>query len=780
MVRIAIYKSRNGQRTGRALYVTTRAARAGLLNVTLRSRSLLRKLRAGTYVMEVRSGQSARLARRRPPDHVHGHALADTTHGSQDTNQMAMLPVQAPSDRGPIAEIRPRLGGTARRGLAGRSDESLVAVAKEGDERAFEILYERHSPAILRYCRSLLRSTQEAEDVKQEVFVLAISALRRGAEPDAFRPWLYRVAHNACMSHLRIRRPVLVADNGVLVGPAGAAEPVDGHREELRQLLDDIGKLPDVQRGALLLREMDGFSYEQVGEVLGLPLSTVRASIFRARRTLQGLAEARDADCEAIQSELCRLADRRGRRGRHITTHLHVCVTCRDFRDGLRRRPAVLGGVQPAAPFGSGGLLLALKGKLLGGAAAGGAGAALATGGGGAGVAKFAAVAASSIALLAGAGVQADRVIDHSRREAAAAKGHVATAARRPHRATPRAVTAAAGAERARRPVPSRRPAPTPPCARAAWPGHRPAAPHGRRGRARARAREPALGHVHRHARPRGSPCDGPGRRAAVRVRVRPRGRRPIARWGRRRAPAGATRTAAPSGTTAPPGATTRTPRARAERPTRRAATGAPATSAAPNRPTTARRVRARATPAARRRPPRPTTPRRPRRARRPSTPRRHTTARAGPRPERRRHGPRRRLERAGSGADAGPDAHAADRSGAAARSARGSGAHRHDEHHHAARRHRDGGSGACTLGTPDQGPRPQSPLLGIDCMQDPADTHASHRKETRTRVGPGGFLGGQGKMTRPGGLHEQRYRCAHWGAFSSSAHARPRVCART
>ena len=58
VVRIAIYKSRNGQRTGRALYVTTRATRAGLLHVTLRSRSLLRKLRAGTYVMEVRSGQS--------------------------------------------------------------------------------------------------------------------------------------------------------------------------------------------------------------------------------------------------------------------------------------------------------------------------------------------------------------------------------------------------------------------------------------------------------------------------------------------------------------------------------------------------------------------------------------------------------------------------------------------------------------------------------------------------------------------------------------------------
>src|SRR4051794_1749392 len=338
---------------------------------------------------------------------------------------MAMFPVQAPEQEA-VRKIRPRLTGISSRGLAGRSDERLVSTAKDGDERAFEVLYERHSPAILRYCRSLLRSTQEAEDVKQEVFVLAISALRRGAEPDAFRPWLYRVAHNASMSHLRMRRPVLVADNGVLVGPVAAAEPVQHYREELRQLLDDIGTLPDVQRGALLLREMDGFSYEQVGEVLGLSRSTVRATIFRARRTLLGLAEARDADCDVIQSELSDLADRRGRRGRHITSHLTVCSHCRDFRDGLRRRPTVLGGVAPAGPFGPAGLLLALKGKLLGGAtASGGAGTVIATGaGGGAGAAKIAAVAMSSIALLAGAGVEADHVIDHGRSEAAAVPRH--------------------------------------------------------------------------------------------------------------------------------------------------------------------------------------------------------------------------------------------------------------------------------------------------------------------------------------------------------------------
>ena len=326
---------------------------------------------------------------------------------------MALLPAEAPPAHEAVADFRPRLAGAVPRGLRRRTDERLVCAARDGDERAIEVLFERHASPILRYCRSLVRSDQEAEDVRQEVFVLAISALRRGAEPRTFRPWLYRIAHNACMTHLRARRPVLVAEGGVLLERA-TEEPIDGHREELRQLLDDIAELPDVQRGALLLREMDGFSYEQVGEVLGVPQSTVRASIFRARRTLQGLAEARDADCEAIQAELGELADRRGRRNRRITHHLRVCSTCRAYRDELRRRPAVLGvdaglALAPLVPLGA---LVALKGKLFGGASAG---AVVATGAGG-GVTKVAAVA-STCALLAAGGMEAEHYLGMQREQ---------------------------------------------------------------------------------------------------------------------------------------------------------------------------------------------------------------------------------------------------------------------------------------------------------------------------------------------------------------------------
>jgi RNA polymerase sigma factor (sigma-70 family) len=403
----------------------------------------------------------------------------------------------------PGAEIVPRAGDAPSRSLRRRSDERLLRIARDGDERAFELLFERHGPAILRYCRSLLRAPQEAEDVRQEVFVLAISALRRGAEPRSFRPWLYRIAHNACVSHLRIRRPVLVGDDGMLAGSGPAVEPGDVHREELRQLLNDIRLLPEVQRGALLLREMDGFSYEQVGQVLGVPQSTVRASIFRARRTLQGLAEARDADCQAIQSELCELADRRGRRNRRITAHLRVCPSCRSFRDALRRRPSIL-GVTPSgmSAFGPVGPILALKAKLFGGVSAGGAGAAAAAGAGGsAGVAKVAALA-STCAVLATGSLEAERALDTARQDRGFSPPD---AGGTPHRdgpgRTPHAVATSAAAADIARPTA----ATTAPGARAdaiAVPGvatvsHRRAAPHARgerpaRRRQRAVATQPA------------------------------------------------------------------------------------------------------------------------------------------------------------------------------------------------------------------------------------------------------------------------------------------------
>ena len=294
------------------------------------------------------------------------------------------------------------------RGLAGKSDKRLVELAQRGDTHAVEILYDRYATAILRYCRSLLRSTQEAEDVQQEVFLQALSALRDGAGPDTFRPWLYRVAHNACISHMRAKRPTLTAVDGDFVAAATTVQPASDEREELRQLLDDLSALPEVQRGALLLREMDGFSYEQVGQVLGLPVTTVRSTIFRARSTLQGLAEARDAKCTEIQAELSRLADRRGRRSRRITSHLKVCGDCRQFRDGLRERQTILRGFMPVLPLGmiEGAETIAAEGAGIAtaGAAFGASSGFGLLGGGGA--AKLIAAAASTCALVGGAGTQ--------------------------------------------------------------------------------------------------------------------------------------------------------------------------------------------------------------------------------------------------------------------------------------------------------------------------------------------------------------------------------------
>jgi RNA polymerase sigma factor (sigma-70 family) len=256
------------------------------------------------------------------------------------------LTARATDSEDPSGRQAGRILAGPSRSTAGKPDETLVKLAKLGDEGAIATLYERYSAAILRYCCSILRSQQEAEDIQQEVFLHAIAALRHGPGPISFRPWLYRVAHNACISHLRSRKPTVVVEDASLA--SAATEPETVQREELRQLLADISRLSPVQRGALLLREMDGFSYEQIAAALDLPLTTVRSTIFRARATLQGMAEARDADCETIQAELSEMADRRGRRSRRITSHLRVCNQCREFREGLRYRPAAVGEYAPS------------------------------------------------------------------------------------------------------------------------------------------------------------------------------------------------------------------------------------------------------------------------------------------------------------------------------------------------------------------------------------------------------------------------------------------------
>jgi RNA polymerase sigma factor (sigma-70 family) len=276
----------------------------------------------------------------------------------------AQAPVHA---RGPIRG--------PKRLLALRSDARLVALARAGDDTAFEVLYERHVPGVLSFCRHLLRSQEEAEDAVQQAFVSAHGALLRGTREIAFKPWLYTIARNRSLSMLRARheQPAELPE----LSTAGLNEQVQ-RRSDLRELVADLQKLPEQQRSALVLSELGDLSHEEIAAVIGYQPQAVKGLVFRARATLAERRDARAADCHDIRVELAAAKGGALRRGR-LRYHLESCPGCVAYLEEVRRQRRLLGVALPVVPT------LALRDSVM--ASAGiGAGAAGAVGSAGAGV----------------------------------------------------------------------------------------------------------------------------------------------------------------------------------------------------------------------------------------------------------------------------------------------------------------------------------------------------------------------------------------------------------
>jgi RNA polymerase sigma factor (sigma-70 family) len=255
-----------------------------------------------------------------------------------------------------------------------RSDEQLVALFRAGHDDAFGVLHDRYRARLFAYVRQMLSSLsrQDAEDVLQDVFVRAYGALRADAREMNVRAWLYRVAHNRCIDHLR--RPVPPAAEIYEVSRGPAVDPTEQaqQREDLARLVDDIARLPDQQRSALLMRELDGMSYADLAHALDVTVPAVKSLLVRARVGLVDAAEARDADCAEIRADLVDAYDRGVKASGRTRRHLRTCSGCTDYRAalrGMRRSFAAL------SPVGFGPLAFA---HLLG---AGGAGSGAAAGG---------------------------------------------------------------------------------------------------------------------------------------------------------------------------------------------------------------------------------------------------------------------------------------------------------------------------------------------------------------------------------------------------------------
>ncbi|MDQ3936447.1 MAG: RNA polymerase sigma factor, partial [Actinomycetota bacterium] len=250
------------------------------------------------------------------------------------------------------------------------SDDELAAEAARGDDKAFALLFERLQEPLFRYSMSILGNPEEARDALQNAMLNAYRALRGETREIAARPWLYRIVRNESVSALRGRRPLGELEEAVGVAAAGA--DVDAAaREQLSELVADLRSLPERQRSALVLRELSGLDYEELGQALDISPNAARQTVFKARVSMQQNVEGRTAHCDEVRAAMSK-SDGRFRRRRSIQAHLERCPVCTEFADALERRPRDLAVLFPPLPAGvAATMLAAIVGESAG--AAGGA-----------------------------------------------------------------------------------------------------------------------------------------------------------------------------------------------------------------------------------------------------------------------------------------------------------------------------------------------------------------------------------------------------------------------
>lgn len=175
-------------------------------------------------------------------------------------------------------------------------DAELVRKAQKGDKTAFDLLVRKYQHRIAAVVSRLVRDHGECQDVVQDSFIKAFRSLASFRGDSQFYTWMYRIAVNTAKNHLasRKRRPgadveiedAEFIDGGVYVQDNDTPEQ-ELLREEVAQVVSRaLAALPDDIRQAITLREMEGLSYEEIAEVMGSPVGTVRSRIFRAREAI--------------------------------------------------------------------------------------------------------------------------------------------------------------------------------------------------------------------------------------------------------------------------------------------------------------------------------------------------------------------------------------------------------------------------------------------------------------------------------------------------------------
>jgi RNA polymerase sigma factor (sigma-70 family) len=226
------------------------------------------------------------------------------------------------------------------------TDHELVSAVRRGEDSAFEELFSRYRSRIRAYISRVLADSDRADDITQEVFISALRRLRDTERPIAFKPWIYQIARNACIDEFRRAKRNLEVPFEEDSREAGdivdlfSREPDPELAVESKQQLDDLrrafGAVSELHHRILVLRELEGLSYGEIGARLGMTRPVVESTLFRARRRLaeeyEELISGRR--CERMRALIdaleARPPSRLGVRDRRqLTRHLAHCQACR-------------------------------------------------------------------------------------------------------------------------------------------------------------------------------------------------------------------------------------------------------------------------------------------------------------------------------------------------------------------------------------------------------------------------------------------------------------------
>lgn len=175
---------------------------------------------------------------------------------------------------------------------------SHIQKALNGDEQAYQAILERYQRGIYNLIFQMVKNREETEDLVQETFIKAFRALDSYNEQYAFTTWLYKIAYNNCIDSIRKRKlktspldkPIQTREGEVQQQIRDDSTSPEHHYlyAEKKKILDDcIQKLPEAYREVIMLRHQEDRSYEEIAEMVQVPLGTVKARIFRAREMLK-------------------------------------------------------------------------------------------------------------------------------------------------------------------------------------------------------------------------------------------------------------------------------------------------------------------------------------------------------------------------------------------------------------------------------------------------------------------------------------------------------------